>query len=459
MRGDAPRGTMGVPGSTAPQGRGWLRRVAPAVLLLLLTLSSTPSAAQPSPAPVAVRYRVAGVERLEQRNAIVATGAAIEAVEPEAVVLTATPAELAAVRTLGFEPRPIAAQSDFPPDDAAYHTYDEMVAEIQAAEATRPSIVSLFSIGRSHEGRELWAAKVSDNVLSDEDEPEALFVGLYHAREHLTLEMTLAILRLLTEGYDPAAPEAQITRLVDTRQIYIVFALNPDGAEYDVAAGGYRYWRKNRQPNAGGSVGTDPNRNHGYRWGGAGASASPASETYRGAAPASAPEVAAIERFVDGRALGGQQRIRVAISFHTYGELILWPYGYQDAGTCGSPAPDMPGDDRMTLEALGEAMAATNGYQAQQSCRLYTTSGDFGDWAYGAHRIFAFTFEMFPCFAGCPGYGFYPPAALIAEQTARNYEAVLYLLERAACPYDAAGLGLRYCDATATSVWLPAVGR
>lgn len=430
-------------------------------LALLLLAANLAGTARADVAPAAQWYHVSGATTRTARNAIAATGAALAGGGVGGLDVLASDTQAEQIRALGFGLRPVQQLLDFPPGDEAYHNYAEMVAEIQLAQANYPAIVKLFSIGRSYEGRELWAAKISDHVASDEDEPEALFIGLYHAREHLTTEMVLQLLRLLTEGYNPAQPEAQITRLVNTRQIYLVFMLNPDGGEFDIAAP-YRYWRKNRQPDAGLSFvnGTDLNRNHSYRWGGDGASSTPSDETYRGTAPGSAPETAAIERFVNSRVIDGRQRISVAISFHTYGELILWPYGYQNSD-CGSPAADMWPQDRQVLQAMGVAMAATNGYTPMQSCALYTTSGDFADWAYGVHRIFAYTFEMFPGDCNTVCYGFYPPGSVIAEQTARNDAAVLYLLEHASCPYEVIGAAVIACDHYATwqRTWLPIVGR
>ncbi|HEX5690930.1 MAG TPA: M14 family metallopeptidase, partial [Roseiflexaceae bacterium] len=387
----------------------------------------------------------------EQRSAIAATGAAIDGVGASWVDITATPRELQRLAALGFDPRALPAPSDFPPADSAYHNYEEMVADIGAVAAAHPSTMGLFSIGRSYEGRELWAAKISDNVQDDEDEPEALFVGHYHAREHLTVEMMLYILHMLADEYGVAGHE-QITSLVDSREIYLIFDLNPDGGEHDIATGTYRWWRKNRQPNFDGTIGIDLNRNHGYRWGGLGASEYPDSETYRGPGPRSAPEVAAIEDFVNSRSVAGVQQITVAITFHTYGELVLWPYGY----TYQDLPEDMQPDDLATLQTIGGAMAASNGYEPQQASELYITSGDFTDWAYGTHRIFAYTFEMF---GGT--YQFYPPGSLIATETGRNRDAVLYLLEQAGCPYEAASLATAHCANGRMNpplrTWLPVV--
>ena len=128
-----------------------------------------------------------------------------------------------------------------------------------------------------------------------------------------------------------------MTRLVDTPEIWIVFMLNPDGARVDLTGDPYRDWRKNRQPNPASSIGTDLNRNYGYKWGCCGGSSgSPARETYRGREPFSAPETRRVADFVNSRVVGGQQQIRTHISFHANGELILCPYGYTTAHPVGT---------------------------------------------------------------------------------------------------------------------------
>ena len=107
-----------------------------------------------------------------------------------------------------------ASAANFPAKDAGYHNYAEMLAELTKAEADYPTIVQKFSIGKSYQGRDIWAAKISDNVATDENEPEVLFDGLHHAREHLSAEQALAILRWLTTGY---GTDTRITNLVDRR--------------------------------------------------------------------------------------------------------------------------------------------------------------------------------------------------------------------------------------------------
>jgi carboxypeptidase T len=158
-----------------------------------------------------------------------------------------------------------AAASQFPPGYEGFHTYAEVAADVAATAAAHPDIVSRFSIGKSYQGRELWAVKISDNVAVDENEPEVLYDGGTHSDEHMGVEMTLKIMHWLVNGY---GVDPRITNIVNKREIWIVFLVNPDGAEYDISGARFHHWRKNRQPTPGTTaIGTDLNRNFGYRWG------------------------------------------------------------------------------------------------------------------------------------------------------------------------------------------------
>ena len=324
-----------------------------------------------------------------------------------------------------------AAAADFPAGWRGYHTYAEMSADILAVATAHPDIVKRFSIGTSYEGRTIWAVKISDNVAVDENEPEVLFDGLTHADEHMGLEMTLHILHWLVDGY---GVWSRITNLVNSREIWIIFAVNPDGAEYDIKYEKFHYWRKNRQPTPGTSyIGTDLNRNFGYRWGltEGRTSKNPAAITYMGPSAFSAPETRNVRDFLAGRVVNGRQQIRTAITFHEAGRLVMWPYGY----TLADIPPDMTVDDHKALEIIGRHMAATNGYRPQQASDLYLTSGTTRDYEYGVYRIFSYTFELSAVD--------YPKDSMIEPETGRNREAVLYLIERAACPLAVLGATTR----------------
>ncbi|MFJ3495580.1 M14 family metallopeptidase [Streptomyces sp. NPDC086091] len=448
-------------GTRAPDARRGRRTAALAALLALALaapLSATATTASADGAPAKAAPSGDEVRQYEiqlhhstpaLRTAITASGVTVDEADEETVVVSGRADQIRALRARGYEVAALGSAPDrtapgevrlfdFPSADSKYHNHAEMTAEIDQRIAAHPNIISKRVIGTSYQGRDIVAVKISDNVGTDEAEPEVLFTHHQHAREHLTVEMALYLIRELGAGY---GSDPRITSMVNGREIWIVPDLNPDGGEYDIATGSYRSWRKNRQPNSGSSyVGTDLNRNWAYRWGCCnGSSGSKSSDTYRGAAAESAPEVKVVADFVRGRVVGGKQQITAGIDFHTYSQLVLWPFGYTTADT----TTGMTADDRNAFATVGRSMAASNGYTPEQASDLYITDGSIDDYLWGTHKVFSYTFEMYPGSAG--GGGFYPPDEVIERETARNRDAVLQLLENADCMYRSIGKAAQYC--------------
>ena len=196
-------------------------------------------------------------------------------------------------------------------------------------------------------------------------------------------------MRWLVDGY---GSDTRITNIVNSREIWIIFLVNPDGAEYDIVGGRFHYWRKNRQPTPGTQLhrhGPEPELR--LQLGRRRADElEPAAITYRGPKAFSAPETRAMRDFLASRVIGSKQQIRAHITFHEAGRLVMWPYGY----TYTNVPTDMTRADHDALVHMGRAMAATNGYRPQQASDLYITSGTTRDYAYGVYRIFSYTFEM-----------------------------------------------------------------
>ena len=319
---------------------------------------------------------------------------------------------------------------DFPPSFDAYHDYAEMVSELQALHEQHSQVTQLQSIGKSIEGRELWALRITDHP--DEQEPDEnailIFAGA-HAREHLTVEQALFLAHDLLDNY---GREGEVTNLVNHRDIWLIPNLNPDGSEWDINQwlNAPPYWRKNRRDNRDGTRGVDLNRNFGYQWGCCGGSSGfTAAETYRGPAPFSEPENQALRDFASAH-----PRLTMCLSLHTYSELVLYPYGYtyQDA------PPDMKPGDLDIFRAVASGMAQRNGYQAAQASDLYIVDGSHDDWLYHELGIYALTWELYPA-SYSPG--FYPPASAITSQTARNRTALRYTIALADDPAKSVGLG------------------
>ncbi len=134
--------------------------------------------------------------------------------------------------------------------------------------------------------------------------------------------------------------------------------------------------------------------------------------------------------FVASRVIDGRQQIRLHITLHTNGKLILWPYGHTKADI---PA-DMTRADHAAFVSLGRAMARRNGYKPEQSSDLYITDGDQIDWMYGTYRIFSYTWELYPA-EHYRVSDFYPPDERIAGAVSNNRSALLYAIDRAGCPW------------------------
>lgn len=338
--------------------------------------------------------------------------------------------------------------TDFPAGFTGYHTYPEMVSDLQAV-ATRfgvgtgRNITRLRSLGDSFEGRPLWVIKISDHPNQDEAEPEILIECNMHAREHITAEQCLYLVHLLTDNYGKRTVLGKrVTKIVNTREIFIVPMLNPDGAMFDIKGGTWHGWRKNRQTIPGATkLGIDLNRNWPYMWGCCkGSSGQVKSARYRGQYPLQAVEDKLLYDFIVSRRVNGVQQIKEILNVHSYGQHVLYPYGYTHATTDAN----LTTDDHSALVAMAKKMASLNGYRAMQGSSQYIYDGDFIDWAWAEQHIFAFTWEMYPKW-GCKCGGFHPPDSVIQRETSRNQNAALYLFEQADCPYRQAGL-TSYCS-------------
>jgi len=295
-----------------------------------------------------------------------------------------------------------------------YHCYADVELILHQLALGYPDICEVLDIGDSVEGRQIWALRISDEIAEDdEQEPNILFVGCHHAREWISVEVPLLLACHLVENYDT---DERVKAMVDAGQIYIAPILNPDGLEYSRISWTQRMWRKNRSDNGDGTFGVDLNRNYGYKWGGIGSSRDTNVETYRGPSPFSEPETRAIQDLMR------THKFAAAVSYHNYGQLILYPWGY----TSEKPS------DLQSLDHLAQYMAkfisAEHGeeYAPRQSHDFYVTSGDMGDWVYGVLNLPVFTIELRPKGGRNP---FILPENQILPTFEENLPAALYLIE------------------------------
>jgi carboxypeptidase T len=267
-----------------------------------------------------------------------------------------------------------------------YHTYEEVVEELKILEEKHPNLVTVIDIGKSHQGRSIKAVQITNTKITDK-KPAILYTGQTHAREVISAEVSLGLIKKLVNEY---GKDNYITNLVDNREFWVVPVVNPDGSMIvteQVTKSGDSRWRKNaRDNNDDGQVdsydGVDLNRNFSTAWGGPGSSGWPFWDTYRGPEPFSEPETIAIKNLVE------DHDFVAAVSLHSFSGLILYPVGY----TYGKTKDDKL--FRKIAEAMREKQPHEK-YTVMQSSDLYLASGLSDDWLYVEKGVLAFTFEIY----------------------------------------------------------------
>ncbi|MBI3543603.1 MAG: hypothetical protein HY075_10055, partial [Deltaproteobacteria bacterium] len=212
-----------------------------------------------------------------ERSKIADLGISIESVTSDSVYGLVSDELLAKLRKSGvpiletFKVSSPVSGTDFPSDDMRFHNYARMTQALDELVATYPNLLKKFSIGKTLQGRDIWGVQVNSSAaaratLGDDTfsaKPGIVFMGNHHAREHVSAEIPLMLLEHLAKNY---GVDKDLTALIDKRDIYVIPMVNPDGVEYDISTGSYKWQRKNMRPNpdGGSSYGVDLNRNYGF---------------------------------------------------------------------------------------------------------------------------------------------------------------------------------------------------
>jgi hypothetical protein len=294
------------------------------------------------------------------------------------------------------------ATSKLPSGRVGYRRLPDYDLELKRLAMQYPSLARPVTLNHhSVLGRDVNGIEISTGAQNTADgKPIFLIMGLHHAREWPSSELTIEFAYDLLKGY---GRDARTTELVQKTRTIVVPVVNPDGFNVsreaallgDFSLFDYEMKRKNcavsaRTPKryasgtcddnkAGRLRGTDPNRNYGGLWGGSGASVNWADDTYRGDEPFSEPEVQNIRELISSR------QVTNLITNHTYSNLVLRPPGTADFGfPLEEPA----------YKALGASLAAHNGYSNDPGFGLYDTTGSTEDWSFWTMGGLAFTFEI-----------------------------------------------------------------
>jgi hypothetical protein len=334
------------------------------------------------------------------------------------------------------------ARTDIAMSDAAGNPTVNIKTQMERLAARHPGIAKLETIGHSINGVPIYAMKVTKGARKHKDgkRPAVLYSALQHAREWLAGETERRTLRLFLDNYGrngtargtdgqpvEGVSSRELTRLVDTRELWFILVANPDGYDFTFTPEN-RLWRKNlRDNNTDGQItaadGVDPNRNFPTRWSydDEGSNREPSSETYHGTGPASEPETKAF--------LSLMNRVHFTSNKndHTFGRLLLWPPGWQV-------------DTRFADEPIFTALAgdddnpAIPGFDPDVGAELYTTNGDTNDHMYQDDRVHSFTPEGSPGVGTGSGFIFQDVEADVQEEFEKHVQFALDLARSADSP-------------------------
>lgn len=310
------------------------------------------------------------------------------------------------------------------PQSPSYHTYESAVQELQDLAKQHPDLAQFIVLGKSAEGRDLVALKISSDAKSDTSRKKGVVItGLTHAREWATMESAMKVAKDLVNGY---GKDEKVKQKLDKLEIWVVPFVNPDG--YVFSRNEIGWWRKNMRPitNTGcpkhpdsvdaksWHIGVDLNRNYYdgnpdhfeiYRPKGdtpcniqddfSATSDYPGEETYRGPSGGSEPET----KILMDLELKKPNIIGV-IDLHSYGEMLLYPWGHTH-----DKVPNVE-----AYKEIGKRInnAMENRYKLMQSADLYPASGISED-IHQANGKISFTFEI--------GQSFFPTEKELPELT------------------------------------------
>lgn len=302
--------------------------------------------------------------------------------------------------------------------DVHYYSYDELTELLDELQQDYSNIFNYTSLGKTHNGRDIWLVKISDNVENNESEIGVFYTGGMHGNERPGFHTVIYSIKSIVENYTVSSVNESLTNrirnAVNKTEMYFIPMVNPDGVE--------KFTRKNGRVNNcpfGRTLlcGVDINRNFDYNWEDVfvhplryiriphsfselidiltnptkilferSVVLNPMTDFlsifgsgfYRGPEPFSEPESKAMKSFV------GSHNIKIWIDYHIPGESIFYPkpnkYVYQS--------------DEAIFKSIAENISYINEYTPLYEKSSFNSSGGHSCWAYFEHGIYPFIIEL-----------------------------------------------------------------
>jgi len=304
----------------------------------------------------------------------------------------------------------------------SYLSYAEINDSLRQMALDHPAICALDSLPyTTYEGRWIYGVKISDNPQIEENEPGFTLDGCHHSREWATPQAVLFFADSMIRSYGLVS---EITDIIDRTQIYCFPLINVDGYVYDYPS--QLSWRKNREP-FGGSIGADPNRNYGGAcngeidgyWGAADEGQLthyPSSSTFCGAFAYSGDEIWAYTTFIR------DHKIATGFSLHSYGEQVMYPWGYKAQSTPDATLYDEKG---YHMASMMQGLYGGTYEPGQSYYNPYPTAGNTRDWVYGYNHYVAGLSTLF--YGSEIGTAFYQNESQLDFISRQVFKAAKYL--------------------------------
>ena len=321
--------------------------------------------------------------------------------------------------------------------DPRYHTYEEILDEIDSLQTNYPGIVMVQQIGTTlgavpyQDPIPIYAVKISNNVTVDEDRPAIMFAGQCHAEEVLGVEITMYMMQeiIANRMIQPYSTWLQYL------EMWFVPTYNPEGLQvvmddWDVT------FRKNKRDNnlneifdyslgSGGDIdGVDTNRNYSFNWVHGDTLYAPSeqwNDYYRGPGPFSEGGTQAI------RDLAAEQHFVYSINWHSsrtglFSEKVYYSFNWEEVKEC----PDLE-----LSQSIGESVAALivkeGGSGTYEPYASQSRTGNAHDWFYQAHGTFQLLIECGTENLQPPNN---PPLYLVDDTCERCSQGAYWLLNR-----------------------------
>ncbi|KAB0359501.1 hypothetical protein FD754_003657 [Muntiacus muntjak] len=293
-----------------------------------------------------------------------------------------------------------------------YHPMEEIYQWMSEIREKYTEVVTQHFLGMTYESRPMYYLKISQ----PSNNPKKIIwmdCGI-HAREWIAPAFCQWFVKEILQNYKD---NQRIRRLLKNLDFFVLPVLNIDGYIYTWTTD--RLWRKSRSShNNGTCFGTDLNRNFDASWCSIGASNDCESLTFCGTGPVSEPETKAVSSFIKSK----KENVACFLTMHSYGQLILVPYGYTKNKSNNHEELIQVG--QKAANAL-KAKHGTNYRVGSSADILYATSGSSRDWARDIGIPFSYTFEL----RDNGTYGFVLPEAQIQATCEETMEAVLSVLD------------------------------